>query len=215
MRELQLEAQGNIRRETNPAPQPVRDARLQTSAPATRRSSYGGRDANLPGNRERGVVAHVIDEHVEGSGTPTLQLPVTTKPHSWACTVKALAFGGAAIAIGIYIRVNQLVTQVLVDDEWHAVHQIIRSTPARMLFDLGYSDYSIPLGILGWYEANLVGLSEMALRWPSMVAGILTLLLFPLYVSRQFGPRIAVWFAALLAISPLLVIIAALLGRMR
>lgn len=42
------------------------------------------------------------------------------------------------------------------------------------------------------------------MRWPMMLASLLTLILFPVWVSRHLGWRVALVFALLLAISPLL-----------
>jgi 4-amino-4-deoxy-L-arabinose transferase-like glycosyltransferase len=67
-----------------------------------------------------------------------------------------------------------------------------------------FSDYSIPLTFLYWIEARVFGLSEPRMRWPMMLASLLTLILFPVWVSRHLGWRVALVFALLLAISPLL-----------
>ena len=118
----------------------------------------------------------------------------------------AVALLCVAIALGVYLRLDQFTLQVLIDDEWHAVHQILRHTPAQMFFDFGFADYSIPLGILDWHEARWFGLSETGMRLPMLVCGVATLVAFPLYVARRFSAPVAVLFAVLLAISPLFVI---------
>ena len=120
-----------------------------------------------------------------------------------------LAWGflfGAAVLAGAYMRLDQFAAQVLIDDEWHAVHQILRHTPSELFRDLGFADYSIPLGILYWYEARWFGLSETAMRLPMMVCGLATLVAMPLYVARRTSMVTASVFAVLLAMSPLLVI---------
>lgn len=121
-------------------------------------------------------------------------------PTGWTCILVVVALVGAAL------RLDQFAAQVLLDDEWHAVHQVLRRGPAAMFIDFGFSDYSIPLGILDWTIAHTIGLSETAMRVPMLLAGLATLVLFPLYVARRFGPPTAVLFAALLAISPLLIL---------
>ena len=83
---------------------------------------------------------------------------------------------------------------------------LMRRTPAAMLFDFGWADYSIPLGILDWYEARWFGLSETVLRAPMLACGLATLVVLPLYVAPRVGRATATVFAVLLAISPLLVI---------
>lgn len=112
----------------------------------------------------------------------------------------------AAVAVGCVLRLDQIGAQVLIDDEWHAVHQVLARTPGEMLLDFGYSDYSIPLGVLAWLESRVFGLSESLLRAPMLVCGIATLVAFPLYVARRLPPATVAVFAWLLAISPLLVI---------
>ena len=112
----------------------------------------------------------------------------------------------AAVALGAWLRLDQFTAQVLIDDEWHAVHQLLKLTPSQMWLDFGHADYSIPLGLLYGLEARAFGLTETAMRWPMLVGGLATLVLFPLYVARRLGRATAAVFALLLAISPLLVI---------
>src|SRR5438874_8591893 len=111
----------------------------------------------------------------------------------------ALAIGG-----GIGLRFDQLPSQLLLDDEWHAVYRVVHDTPATIFLDFGHSDSSIPLTLLYYVESRAFGLSEIAMRWPLLVAGMATLAFFPWYVARRIGHAEALLFAALLAISPLL-----------
>src|SRR5207248_1159585 len=110
-----------------------------------------------------------------------------------------LAIGG-----GIGLRFDQLPSQLLLDDEWHAVYRVVHDTPTAIFLDFGHSDSSIPLTLLYYVESRAFGLSELAMRWPLVVAGIATLVFFPWYVARRIGHGEALLFAALLAISPLL-----------
>ncbi len=111
----------------------------------------------------------------------------------------------AALA-GVWLRLDQFTAQVLIDDEWHVVHQVLQHAPGAMFLDFGYADYSIPLGILAWYEARWWGLSEVMLRLPMLVCGIAVLLVFPLYVAPRVSRATSTLFAVLLAISPLLIV---------
>ncbi|MET0345491.1 MAG: hypothetical protein ABW218_04440 [Casimicrobiaceae bacterium] len=126
--------------------------------------------------------------------------------HGAGTSTLAVAAVFAAVAVGCVLRLDQIGAQVLIDDEWHAVHQVLARTPGDMLLDFGYSDYSIPLGVLAWLESRAFGLSESLLRAPMLVCGIATLVAFPLYVARRLPPATVAVFAWLLAISPLLVI---------
>ncbi len=109
-----------------------------------------------------------------------------------------------SIAVGVYVRLDQFLIQTLIDDEWHAVNQLLHSTPTKFASSFGHADYSIPLTLLYWLEARLFGLSELMMRWPMMLFGLATLIIFPVYVYRYFSHLEAAVFSFLLALSPLL-----------
>ena len=111
----------------------------------------------------------------------------------------ALAIGG-----GVWLRLDQIASQLLLEDEWHAVYRVVHDTPAAVFLDFGHSDSSIPLTLLYLFESRTLGLSELGMRAPLLAAGIATLMLFPWYAARRVGRAEALLFAALLAISPLL-----------
>jgi hypothetical protein len=59
------------------------------------------------------------------------------------------------VVLGAYLRISQFNTQVLLDDEWHAVHLLLSGkTPQELFLTLGWSDYSVPLGILYYWLAH-------------------------------------------------------------
>jgi len=109
------------------------------------------------------------------------------------------------IIIGIYFRLDQFLLQILIDDEWHAVNQLLKSNPADIFTSFGHADHSIPLTLFYWFEAKFFGLSEVLMRWPVMLCGLLTLLLFSIYAYKKFHYKEAVLFGFLLASSPLLI----------
>ena len=111
-----------------------------------------------------------------------------------------------AVLLGAALRLHQFDGQILLDDEWHAVHQLIAQRPANILLSFGVADYCIPLTLLYWAQAATFGLSESGMRWPMLLSGIAALILLPAYVWRTLGPRHAIPFAFLLAISPALVL---------
>ena len=120
-----------------------------------------------------------------------------------------LGAGLVLLAVGAGLRLNQYLDQVLLDDEWHAVHQLLAGqSPQQLFLTFGHADYSIPLGLLYWLQARCFGLSEFAMRWPMLLAGLTTLVVFPLYAWRRFSPRVAVVAAVLFALSPSLIIYA-------
>ena len=110
----------------------------------------------------------------------------------------------AVIGVGLWLRFDQLASQLLLEDEWHAVHRVVHESPGAIFLDFAHSDSSIPLTLLYVLEARAFGLSELGMRAPLIVAGVATLFLFPWYVARRVGAAEALVFAALLALSPLL-----------
>ena len=117
----------------------------------------------------------------------------------------ALALFGATVALGAALRLDQFAMQVLLDDEWHAVHQVLRRAPAAIVLELGHADYGIPLALYDWALARTIGLSETAMRLPMMLCGLATIVVLPLAVAARIGRAQTLAFALLLAISPLLV----------
>jgi hypothetical protein len=112
---------------------------------------------------------------------------------------------GVAICVGAWLRLNQFLDQTLIDDEWHAVHQVVLSSPSRFILSFGHADYSIPLTLLYWLQAQWFGLSELGMRLPMMIAGLATVVLFPLALRKELSDRIVLAFAFMLACSPLLI----------
>ena len=94
----------------------------------------------------------------------------------------ALAIGG-----GVWLRLDQIASQLLLEDEWHAVYRVVHDTPAAVFLDFGHSDSSIPLTLLYLFESRTLGLSELGMRAPLLAAGIATLMLFPWYAARRVG----------------------------
>src|SRR6478752_6426673 len=110
-----------------------------------------------------------------------------------------------AFVAGAALRIWQLDIQILIDDEWHAIHKLLRSSPLDIVTHLGYADYSIPLTLYYQQLQRTIGLSEWNMHVPSLLAGIGLLLVGPRMLARSCAlPVRAIW-TALVAISPLLV----------
>lgn len=112
----------------------------------------------------------------------------------------------ALALLGAYLRLDQFSLQVLLDDEWHVIHQLLFNSPSQLATTFGHADFSIPLALLYWAELETTGLSEIGMRWPMMLAGIAFLCIAPLYLRRYFGAGVSLLFMLLIAISPRLIL---------
>ena len=108
-----------------------------------------------------------------------------------------------AVVAGAAIRLDQLRDQVLVDDEWHALHALLAHGPLDVLLSFGTTDHSIPLTLWDILLERTVGLTELGMRLPSLACGLAALVVIPALVHPLVGARIAAGLAWLLAIAPL------------
>lgn len=108
-----------------------------------------------------------------------------------------------AVVAGAALRLNQLRDQVLVDDEWHALHALLAHGPLEVFLSFGTTDHSIPLTLWDILLERTVGLTELGMRLPALAAGIAALVVVPALVRPLLGARIAATLAWLLAIAPL------------
>ncbi len=110
-----------------------------------------------------------------------------------------------AFITGVALRAWQIDIQILLEDEWHAIHKLLSAAPLDILTHLGAADYSIPLTLYYQWLERHAGLTEWGMHAPSLVAAIALLLVGPrLIASWSPLPVRAIWLA-LLAVSPLLV----------
>ena len=128
--------------------------------------------------------------------------PVTLRDRrAWAWFALAVL----AFVVGAWLRLWQLHSQVLIDDEWHAVRMLIGADARTIATHFGFADYCIPLTLYYRWLYDHGALSEWQMHLPLVVAGIAMLVVLPwLMRDRLAWPVRAVWIA-LLAISPLLV----------
>jgi len=112
---------------------------------------------------------------------------------------------GAGVVVGAFLRWYQLGIQVVLDDEWHALHKVLYSDALGIATSFGYADHSIPLAL--YYRFLLLhgGLTEWVMHLPMLVAGIALLVAAPLLLRRETTMSVRATWVALLAISPLLV----------
>jgi hypothetical protein len=107
--------------------------------------------------------------------------------------------------VGIFLRADQLRTQMLIDDEWHAIRMLVRADMPAIAAHFGLADYSIPLTLYYRWLYQHAALSEWSMHLPLLLAGIALLVVAPWLLRRSVtAPTRAVWLG-LLAISPSLV----------
>lgn len=109
------------------------------------------------------------------------------------------------LVLALFLRTQQLNIQWLIDDEWHAIHKLTRSGYLSILSSFGHADYSIPLTVFYKFLADTVGLSELRMRLPMLLSGLVFCAVAIVWVERRFGRGVALTFGILIAVSPLLV----------
>jgi hypothetical protein len=109
------------------------------------------------------------------------------------------------LSVAIFLRGWQIGIQLLVDDEWHALHKLLHSDARDIASHFGLADYSIPLTL--YYRAlyRTIGLSELGMRLPMLLAGIGLCVFAARAVRDHLDLRSRVVWAGMLAISPMLV----------
>jgi hypothetical protein len=115
-------------------------------------------------------------------------------------------YAGAAAA-GIALRFWNLGDQVLGGDELHAVRAALAQPLSQLLTTYQLADSCIPLTALDRLLLDHgLALDEWRLRLPVLATGLAALAVFPALARRRLPPAARLLFAALAAISPLLVL---------
>ena len=110
-----------------------------------------------------------------------------------------------ALLAGAFLRWYQLDSQILLDDEWHAINKVLRADAGDIATHFGFADYSIPLTLYFRFLYLHGGLGEWGMRVPMLLAGIGLLAAAPwLARARISQPTRAVW-TGLMALSPMMV----------
>lgn len=110
----------------------------------------------------------------------------------------------SAAIVGAFLRLYLIRDQILLDDEWHG---LMYALIHPLFHPWSYSNAAATCPPLNAYFRILLdwaGWSEGWLRLPSLLAGILALVIFPLIVKKAHGAVVAAIFAVLLAFSPFL-----------
>ncbi len=127
--------------------------------------------------------------------------------HSAAGSVNFILILAVVILFGIFLRIYLLADQILIDDEWQGMNY---AAGCNSLFYLLIhfampGATCIPQNVYNYVLLNTTGWSEILLRLPSIICGILSMVIFPWLIRKVFSRRTTVIFTFLLAISPFLV----------
>ncbi|MDX2220777.1 MAG: glycosyltransferase family 39 protein [Burkholderiales bacterium] len=130
-----------------------------------------------------------------------LRYPLTSDMRTWA-TVCLFAL---VMLIAAWLRLEQLRYQILDGDEWHAVHQLTYYPMSKVMLTYGFADYGIPVVLYYKLLSLMGGVSELRMRFPMLLCGLLTVALLPWFFRHHFSRRVLWLFALLLALSPMLI----------
>ncbi|QOC21368.1 glycosyltransferase family 39 protein [Wenzhouxiangella sp. AB-CW3] len=111
----------------------------------------------------------------------------------------------AVVGIALWLRLWQLHLQLLLDDEWHALHRLMEADWRSIALSFGLADYSIPLTLLfnALYES--IGLHEWHMRALPLLSGLLAVVLVPALLRPWLDGRERCLLGLLIALSPLLI----------
>ncbi len=110
------------------------------------------------------------------------------------------------VVVGLIIRCQGILYQVAGGDEIHTIRSALSMPLWKILITYRPSDNCIPLTAFSRLIMDAgFELTEMHLRFPMLMAGILILVMFPWWLAVRVGKPPAVALAWLLALSPLLV----------
>jgi hypothetical protein len=112
----------------------------------------------------------------------------------------------AILAVGAWLRLWRLGSQIPFDDEWHAISYVVDH-------DLGYllthftrlGANSVPHNLYLRLAHQTIGLSEWSIAFPSLLCGLLLLWFFPRWVWERCGASAGVVSGVMLALSPFLI----------
>ncbi len=110
-----------------------------------------------------------------------------------------------ALAVGAWLRLWQIDAQILIDDEWHALHRLMEVGYRDIFLSFGRADYSIPLTLLFNWMAETIGLSERRMRFLPLLFGLASIIAIPLMLRPWLTRAGQATLALLLALSPLLI----------
>lgn len=112
---------------------------------------------------------------------------------------------GLILVCALTLRVWQLGDQVLIDDEWHALHQLMRFDYREIFLSFGQADHTIPLSLFYKFVADHWGLSEWRMRALPLIAGVMMVVAAPWVLRPWLASPERLLMGGLLALSPILI----------
>ncbi len=97
---------------------------------------------------------------------------MTTTPAFRDARIPFLFAVSIATILAVWLRTYGITGQVVLDDEWHAIHKLRDSGWGAILKTFGMADHSIPLTVLYKAMAETVGLAEGRMRALQIACGI-------------------------------------------
>ncbi|MEN9560708.1 MAG: hypothetical protein RLZZ502_1919 [Pseudomonadota bacterium] len=108
------------------------------------------------------------------------------------------------IVIALLTRLLGLSEQVLLDDEYHAIHALQTKSYGAIYSSFGAFDYSIPLTLFWKFMHSWGLLDEWMMRWPFALAG-LYLVYWVYHETNRYAPDYRYAVALVMALAPFLV----------
>jgi len=110
------------------------------------------------------------------------------------------------VAAGLYLRLDSLSSQLLLDDEWHSIGVARHHSLAWLWTNYcGPGATSIPVNVYQRAVLCLFGWNEWLIRLPNVVCGVLMILGLPWLLRRLVGFNVVLWFLFFMATSPFLI----------
>ena len=110
-----------------------------------------------------------------------------------------------ATLVGGVLRFHGIADQLLISDEWHGLYVAASRSYGELSQSFTIGATSPPMNMLQRFMLQHVGWTEIALRMPSLIAGMALLLMFPLIIRASASPGANLIATSLLAISPSLI----------
>lgn len=110
------------------------------------------------------------------------------------------------VAVGLYLRLDSLSTQLLLDDEWHSIGFARHHTLGWLWTNFaGPSATAIPMNMYQRAVLCLFGWNELLIRLPNLACGLVMVVALPWVLRRIASLNVVLWFLFFLAVSPFLV----------